>query len=99
MNDKSSQTHARKMAPTNDGSRSNIFDPGRIGSGQVSYLWFVVGFEKFPLKIPNFSIFPFRSKKYLLVGSKVTVSKTGQPLFYCRLKVCLAESSPIRAHL
>jgi len=35
-------------------------------SGRVSHLWFESGFEKFPLKIPNFS------KKSLLVGSKST---------------------------
>jgi len=56
------------------------------GSGQP-YLWFGVG--KFPLKIPNFSIFfPSDQKNHIGLGQKVPGSKTGQPLTYCGPKVC-----------
>jgi len=41
-----------------DGSWSKFFT--RVGSGQP-YLWF--GFGKFPLKLPNFSIFSPRGQK------------------------------------
>jgi len=47
-----------------------LFDRGQVGSiflllgsGQVSHLWFESGIGKFPLKVPNFSILPFGSKK------------------------------------
>jgi len=53
-----------------------------IRSGHVSHLWFRLG--KFPLKIPNFSIFSLQAKKLLCLGSK-----TGWPLIYCGSKVCL----------
>jgi len=33
-------------------------------SGRISHLWFGFGFGKFTLKIPNFSIFSLRVKKY-----------------------------------
>jgi len=62
---------------TSDGSESKSFDPGWVGSifcgsGWVRHLWFGFDFGKFPLKMSNFSIFPFRSKKSLWVGSKYT---------------------------
>jgi len=54
-----------------DGSWSKIFELGRVG-----HLWF--GFGKFPLKNPKFfNFFPFESKKYLRVWSKITQVKYG----------------------
>jgi len=41
---------------------------GRVGLGWVSHLWFGVGFGKFPLKIPNFSIFSPLDKKNTSLG-------------------------------
>jgi len=35
------------------------------GSGRVSHLWFEFEFEKFPLKMSNFSILSLRVKKNL----------------------------------
>jgi len=62
---------------------SREFDHHLPVLGRVSHLWF--GFGKFPLKIPNFSVFfPLSQKKSLRVGSKA-----GRPLIYCRSKVCL----------
>jgi len=59
-----------------DGSGSNFFDPGQVGSifggsGLVSHLWFGFEFRKFPLKTSDFSIFSLRVKKNL-VGSEST---------------------------
>jgi len=46
--------------------------------GQVSHFWFVFGFGKLPLKIPNFLIFSLRiQKKSYWVGSKSTWVKDG----------------------
>jgi len=52
----------------------------------VSHLWIGSGFGKFPLKVPNFSIFSLLDKKYLQVRSKVPRSKTGPPLIYCEVR-------------
>jgi len=76
-----------------DGSVSKFLNPGQVGSnfccsGWVSHLWF--GFGKFPLKIPNFSIFHFRW------GQKEPWSKMGRLLFNCGSKVC---SDWVRDHL
>jgi len=66
-----------QVIKTSDGSVPKFFDPG-----QVSQLWFGFGFEKFPLKTSNFSIFfPPDSKKNLFrLGQKVPGSKAGWPL-------------------
>jgi len=65
-----------------DGSGSNIFDPGRVGSGRVSHLWFGFEFGKFPLKKSNFSSFcPSGQKKSLRVGSEST-RVGGRPASY-----------------
>jgi len=50
-------------------TRINFYSSGR---GQVEHLWFESGLGKFPLKIPNFSIFSLWLKKSPLVGSKST---------------------------
>jgi len=39
------------------------FFVAQVGLGWVSHLWYGFGFGKFPLKIPNFSIFSFWIKK------------------------------------
>jgi len=72
-----------------DGTGSQIFDPG-----QVSHLWFGSGFGKFPLKIPNFSIYSPPGQKNLFgMGQKVLRSKTGQLLICCGSKVCSGRVS------
>jgi len=77
---------------SSDGSRSKIFDPGR-----VSHLWFGFEFWKFPLKMSNFQFFSLRVKKNCFgSGRKVPGSKPGRPLIYCRSKV---SSGRVRAHL
>jgi len=65
-----------------------VMGPGQkflfLGLGRVSDLWF--GFEKFPLKIPNFSIFALwvkkissdRFKKYLGQSRASLLFTTGQ---------------------
>jgi len=66
-----------------------------FGSGWVSHLWF--GFGKFPLKIPNFSIFfPSSQKNIVGLGLKVPGSKMVQPLIYCGSKACSGQA---RVHL
>jgi len=60
------------------------------GSGRVSHFLFGFDFGKFPLKMSNFSIFPFR------LGQKVPGSKSAWPLIYYRSKV---SSGHVRAHL
>jgi len=53
--------------------RSSQFFVARVGSGRVSHLWFGFEFEKFALKMSNFSIFcPSGQKKSLRVGSEST---------------------------
>jgi len=47
---------------------SGQFFVARVGLGQVSHLWFVFEQGKFPLKMSNFSIFLFGSKKRSLRG-------------------------------
>jgi len=70
-----------------DGSGSKIFDPGRVGSGWVSYLWFGLELGKFQLKTSNFSIFfPSGQKKLLRVGSKSTRVKAGSASYLLRVK-------------
>jgi len=60
-----------------------------LGSGRVSHLWFGYRFGKFPLKMPNFSIFcPSGKKNVISLGRKVPGSGLGWPLFYCGSKVC-----------
>jgi len=81
----------------------------RVGSGQffvarvgrVSHLWFGIEFQKFPLKMSNFSIFfPSGQKNLLWSGRKVPGSKPGQPLIYCGSKVSSGRvgSEPISNH-
>jgi len=64
------------------GSRTKFLT--RVGLGHFFTAWVgspTSAFGKFPLKIQNYSIFfPF--------GSKITGSRTGQPLIYCGSKVC-----------
>jgi len=44
-----------------------------VGSGRISHLWFGFEFEKFALKMSNFSIFcPLGQKKSLRVASEST---------------------------
>jgi len=58
----------------------------------LNHLWFGFEFGKFPLKTSNFSIFSFRVKKNLFRShQKVSRSKAGQSLIYCRLKVGLGR--------
>jgi len=78
-----------------DGSGSNFFDPGRVGSifcgsgrvesGQPFMVW--VRIWKISPKNVKFSNFlPFGSKK-IASGRKVPGSKPGRPLIYCGSKV------------
>jgi len=68
------------------------FFVAQVGLGWVSHLWYGFGFEKFPLKIPNFSIFFLSDQKNIFwSGQKVPWSKAGQPLIYCKSKVCLGR--------
>jgi len=70
-----------------DGSGSKIFDPG-----QVSHLWFGFEFQKFPLKMSNFSIFFLLGQKKLLqVGSESTRVKAGLASFLLRVKCKLGS--------
>jgi len=79
-----------------------VMGPGQkfltqVGSGQVSYLWFVFEFGKFHLKMSNFSIFfPSHQKNLFRLGQKVSRLKAGWPLIYCGSKV---SSGRVRAHL
>jgi len=62
--------------------------------GSANHLWFGSGFGKFPLKIPNFSMFcPSGQKNIFGSGQKVSRSNTGQPLIYCWPKECRVGSS------
>jgi len=67
--------------PSSDGSGSKIFDPG-----WVSHLWYVFGFENFPLKIPT--VCSLGQKNLIGSGQKVPGSRPSQPLIYCGSKVC-----------
>jgi len=63
-----------------------------MGPGRVSHLWFGFEFGKFPLKIPNFSIFfPLGQKNLFETGQKVPGSKASRPLIYCGSKVMLGS--------
>jgi len=55
----------------------------------VSHLWF--GFGKFPLKIPNFSIFSLQVKKSHHVGSKSTQVKDGLASYLLGVKSMLGS--------
>jgi len=67
----------QRGAVTSDGSGSEIFDLGRVGSTT-----FGLGLENFP-KNPNFSIFSVGLKKNLFGwGQEVSPSNTGQPIIY-----------------
>jgi len=67
-----------------------------LGSGQPSLVWHLA-YGKFPLKIPNFSIFcPSGQKNLIRKGQKVSGSKPGRHLIYCGSKVCSGRD---RAHL
>jgi len=67
------------------------------GSGRVSHLRFGFEFQKFALKMSNFSIFsPSGQKNLFGSGRKVPGSEAGQPLIYCGSKV---SSGQVRAHL
>jgi len=69
----------RNQQDTSDGSGSKFFDPAWVRSA-IFGLGF--GFEKFPLKTSNFSIFsPLDQKNLFGLGQKVPGSKAGQPLF------------------
>jgi len=90
--------------PGSDGSRSKIFDPGRVnflwlGSGRVSHLLFGFEFQKIPLEMSNFSnFFPAGQKKLLQVGSESTRVKAGSASYLLRVKSKL-RSGRVRAHL
>jgi len=81
--------------------RVNFCGWGWVRSGWVSHLWFGFEFGKFPHKMSNFSIFFLLGQKNLSgSGQKVTGSKVGQTLIYCRSKVSSgrAGSRPISTH-
>jgi len=89
----------RTILTTTEGSRSKMFDSGQVNF-LLLHLWF--GFGKFPIKIPNFSIFCSSGKKKShCVRSKSTQVKDGaRPLIYCGSKVYLSwiRSEPISTH-
>jgi len=73
------------MGPGQNGSGQ--FFVARVGSGQVSHLWFGLEFGKFPLKTSNFSIFfPSDQKKSLRVGSESTRVKAGSASYLLWVK-------------
>jgi len=55
-----------------------------------------LGVENFTLKSKIFNFFPWGPRNLIWPGQKISGSKTGQPLIYCRSKVCLGQ---VRAHL
>jgi len=58
-----------------------------LGSGRVSHVWFGFEFQKFPLKMSNFSIFfPSGQKKLLQVGSESTRVEAGSASYLLRVK-------------
>jgi len=64
----------------------------RVGLGQPSF-----GFRKFPLKIPNFSIFfPSVHKNLFGLGQKITGSNKGWTHIYCGSKVWVGSVSIYR---
>jgi len=68
-----------------------IFDPGRVGSAI-----FGLDLENLPQKTKISQFFPLWIKMNLLgSGQKVRRSKTGQPLIYCRSKVCSGQGSSL----
>jgi len=77
---------------------SGQFFVARVKLGRVSHLWFGFEFQKFTLKMSNFSIFfPLGKKNCLGLGQKVPGLKPGQSLIYCGSKVSLGwvGSGPI----
>jgi len=65
---------------------------GRVGSVQVSHLWFGFKFEKFALKCQIFQFFALQVKKNLFgPGQKVPGSEADWPLIYCGSKVSLDQ--------
>jgi len=68
------------------------------GSGRVSHLWFGFEFQKFPLKMSNFSIFSLRVKKIPL-GRKVPRSKPDRTLVYCGSKVSSGQGPSLDQRL
>jgi len=60
------------------------------GPDQIFFTWLSLGlgFEKFPLRIPNFSIFfPLGQKNLIWPGQKLPGSKTGWHIISCELKM------------
>jgi len=68
--------------------------------GWVSHLWFGSGFEKFPLKIPNFSIFSPLGHKISSVWVKnYPVQRWVSLLFTAGQKYAQVRLGWVRAHL
>jgi len=83
-----------KVQKISDGSGSKIFHPGR-----VSHLWFGFEFQKFPLKMSNFSTFsPSGQKNCFRSGQKVPGSKPGRPLIYCGSKVSSGQGPSLKKY-
>jgi len=59
----------------------------RVGSGQVSHLWFGFRIWKIsPKNVKFFNFFPFGSKKLLRVGLESTRIKAGSASYLLRVK-------------
>jgi len=70
---------------------TNILTSDRSGSkflwlGSGSHLWFGFEFQKFPLKMSNFSNFTILVKKNLF-GSGRVGKYPGRPIIYCTSKL------------
>jgi len=75
-----------------------VMGQGQKFLNQISYLWF--GFEKFPLKISNFSIFfPLGPKKSHRVGSKNTWIKDGSASYLLQVKNMLGLGQGLSLNL
>jgi len=76
-----------------------VMGPGQnfltqVGLGRACRLWFGYGFQKFPLEIPNFSIFSPSGQKNLIIRAKSTNVKDGLASYLLQLKSMLG-SGPI----
>jgi len=68
------------------------FFVAQVGSNWVSHFWFESKFGKFPLKIPNFSIFSLSGQtKSLQVGSKSTGVKDRSASYLLQVKSMLGS--------
>jgi len=58
-----------------------------------------LGLKNFPLKMSIFQFFALWVKNLFGLGQKLPGSRVGQPLIYCRSKVCFMKMSPLACPL